>query len=155
MYWPDGVIVPGPLLVSPPESDQVTAAAPPPAIVALNCSTGVPSVLVALQPVQLVSIEAVPGAIENVGLVGSALTPPPAQPANTTSTGPRSAARMRVCCAAELRLKCADGAVACSLLKKAGGPRVEKFIPAISILFRPGLLLAHISREVKFRLPLG
>ena len=43
VYCPDDVMVPCPLLVSPPEADQVTAAAPPPEfIVAVNCSTVLP-----------------------------------------------------------------------------------------------------------------
>jgi hypothetical protein len=71
----------------------VTAAALPDASVAENCWTDVPLGLVALQPVQLVSIETVPGERVKVALEGSALTPPPAQPATTTRAGKRIAAR--------------------------------------------------------------
>jgi hypothetical protein len=51
---------PGPVLASPPETDQVTLAEMP-ACVAENCSTAVPVVFFPLQPVQLVSMVAVPG----------------------------------------------------------------------------------------------
>ena len=54
-------MVPGPLLASPPETDQATDAGPPAVSEALNCSTAVPCLLVPLQPVQLVSIVVVPG----------------------------------------------------------------------------------------------
>ena len=155
MYCPAAVIIPGPLFGSPPDSDQVTVAAPPPANVAVNCSAGVPSTLVPLQPVQLVSIEAVPGAIENVGLVGSAFTPPPAQPAKTTSAGPSSAARIRVCQAVGLGRKCAVGVLASSPLKEADGPRVGDFIADISMLFRADARNADATRRVKCRIPLG
>jgi hypothetical protein len=92
-------------------------------MVAENCSTGEPTALMPLHPVQLVSIEAVPGAIENVGLLGSALTPPPAHPANTTNAGPSSAARTRDRSTAGIRI--------CSLLKEADGPRVGDIFDTI------------------------
>ena len=50
-------MLPAPLFASPPLTFQVTAAAPPPESVAENCSTAEPEELVALQPVQFVSIE--------------------------------------------------------------------------------------------------
>jgi hypothetical protein len=62
----------------------------------VNCSAADPCALVPLQPVQLVSIEGVPGAIEKVGLVETALTPPVAQPASTSSAGPSNKAGIRV-----------------------------------------------------------
>ena len=75
--------------------DQVTAAAPPPASVAVNCSWDVPWALVVLQPVQLVSMEPVPGAMLKAELEGSAATCPSLQPATTSRAGTRSKARAR------------------------------------------------------------
>jgi len=91
VYWPPAVMLPGPLFSSPPETDQVTAAAPPPVSVAVNCSTDAPRALVALQPVQLVSIlvsaEPAPGEMEKTAFEESADTPPPAQPATASRAG--------------------------------------------------------------------
>jgi hypothetical protein len=80
VYCPDLEIDPGPLLASPPKSDQVTAAVSPLANVAVNCSTEVPLELVALHPVQLVSMEVIPGEIEKLELEEAAVTPALAQP---------------------------------------------------------------------------
>ena len=88
-------MVPAPLLASPPETDQVTVAAPPAERVAVNCSTEAPWVLVALQPVQFVSMELEPGAMENVPLEGFPETVPPAQPAKTMRAGARRKGRSR------------------------------------------------------------
>jgi hypothetical protein len=85
---------PGPELASPPESAQVTLAALPPESVAENCSTAVPVVPVALQPVQLVSIVGVPGEIENVPFEELPDTPPP-QPASANKVGKKEIARIR------------------------------------------------------------
>jgi hypothetical protein len=52
----------------------------------VNCSTEAPCEFVALQPVQLVSIELAPGEMEKVALEGLAATPPP-QPARKYSSG--------------------------------------------------------------------
>src|ERR1035441_1917766 len=83
-------MVPGPLLASPPVTFHVTLAAPPAVSVAVNCSTEEPDALVALQPVQLVSMLPVPGAIVKVPFDGLAVTPPPPQPARITSAGTRA-----------------------------------------------------------------
>src|ERR1700677_3225551 len=91
-------MAPGPLLASPPETDQMTGAGPPPVSEALNCSTDAPWLLVALQPVQLVSIAPVPGDKLNVALEGSAVTPPPAQPATAKTMGGKSIAASRSGC---------------------------------------------------------
>jgi hypothetical protein len=81
---------PEPLFASPPETDHVTDAGPPPPVsVAENCSTEVPWALVELQPVQLVSMALVPGAMEKVALEGLAATFPPAQPTAKMRTGAR------------------------------------------------------------------
>jgi hypothetical protein len=72
-------------------------------------------VLVPLQPVQLVSIEGVPGAIENVGLEETALTPPAAQPASASSAGPSNVAEIR----------------ANSFLEEADEPRSVDIVAAI------------------------
>jgi hypothetical protein len=88
-------MAPGPLLASPPETDHTTDAGPPLASEAVNCSTDVPCLLVALQPVQLVSIVPVPGDKLKVALEGSAVTPPPAQPATARSMGGKSIAASR------------------------------------------------------------
>lgn len=82
----------------PPEgSDQVTAAVPPAASVALNCS-----VVPLLQPLQLVSMAAVPGVTVKVPLDALALleelvavTPPP-HPARTRSAGKITRAKTRM-----------------------------------------------------------
>ena len=97
MYWPLVVMDPGPELVSPPETAQVTLAAPPPESMAENCSTAVPDAFVALQPVQLVSIEVVEGERENVPFddVPVEATVPPPQPATTKTVGKIAAAKMR------------------------------------------------------------
>src|SRR5580700_2445596 len=74
---------PAPEFASPPDTVQFTPAAPPPVSVAENCSTGTFEELVALHPVQLVSMEAVPGVTENVPLVVLPDSAPPPQPAST------------------------------------------------------------------------
>lgn len=88
-------MAPGPLFASPPETDQVTAAAPPPVSVAPNCSTDVPCAPVALQPVQLVSMEPVPGESVKLPFEGSAVTGPPPQPAATSKAGATRIAAIR------------------------------------------------------------
>ena len=88
-------MAPGPLRESPPETDQVTGAAPPPVRVAENCSMDEPNVLVVLQPVQLVSMELAPGAMAKVALEGAAVTPAPAQPATASMRGGRRSAASR------------------------------------------------------------
>ena len=95
MYCPFAVIVPAPLFASPPETDQVTAAGPPPVSVAVICSTVVPLALVALQPVQLVSMEPVPGEMMKLAFEGSAVTLPTAQPATTSRAGAKRIAAIR------------------------------------------------------------
>src|SRR5208283_677557 len=76
VYCPVDEIVPGPLFPSPPLTDHNTAAAPPLLSVAVNCSTDAPLALVELQPVQLVSIISVPGEMEKLALLESAVTGP-------------------------------------------------------------------------------
>jgi|SRR5580658_10135129 hypothetical protein len=83
-------MVPAPVFASPPITLQVTAAASPSASVAANCSTGVPLELVALQPVQLVSIAPVPGLIVKDPLLGFALTVPALHPAMAMIAGAAS-----------------------------------------------------------------
>ena len=97
MYWPLVEMEPGPELVSPPETVQVTLAAPPPERMAENCSTGVPEAFVALQPVQLVSIAVVGGERENVPLdeLPVEATVPPPQPAASRRVGSVVIARNR------------------------------------------------------------
>jgi len=85
---------PGPALASPPETDQVTPAEMP-ACVAENCSTGAPEEFVVLQPVQLVSMVAVPGEMEIV-LFDELFTEPPPQPASTNKIGKKEPASIRV-----------------------------------------------------------
>ena len=88
------VMVPGPEFASPPETDQVTLAAPPPERVAENCSKAAPEELVVLQPVQFVSMAAVPGEMEKAALD----EPPdgaPAQPASANSAGSAAIASVR------------------------------------------------------------
>src|SRR5450631_1073245 len=80
-------MVPAPLFVSPPLTFHVTVAAPPPVSVAVNFSTNAPDELVALQPVQLLSMEAVPGVMENVPFDGFAATVAPPHPASSQSAG--------------------------------------------------------------------
>ena len=92
MYCPFEVMVPGPLFPSPPLTDQVTGAAPPPLSFALNCSTDEPFELVALQPVQFVSMISAPGEMEKLELVESAVTGPAVQPASTSKAGVASKA---------------------------------------------------------------
>jgi hypothetical protein len=84
---------PRPLFESPPEIDQVTAAAPPPASVAVNCSTDAPCELVVLQPLQLVSMDAVPGEMEKVEFEEPVLVPP--HPAARSTAGANRSAHVR------------------------------------------------------------
>jgi hypothetical protein len=63
--------------------------------VAVNCSTATPDELVALQPVQLVSIAPVPGVIETVPLDELAAALPPEHPASTHNAGIAAIARSR------------------------------------------------------------
>ena len=73
--------------------DHVTAAAPPVFSMAVNCSSAEPE-LDALQPVQLVSMDAVPGETEKVLLVELLAEAPPPQPATRARTGrPANASR--------------------------------------------------------------
>ena len=78
-------MLPGPLLVSPPDTLHLTD------VVAVNCSAAVPLAEVALQPVQLVSSEAVPGEMLKAPVEGLADTPPELQPASTSAKGATSA----------------------------------------------------------------
>src|SRR5271169_3420139 len=81
-------MVPGPALVSPPETDHVTVAAPPDCV-AVNCSTACPVLLlVVLQPVQLVSIDTVPGVTESE-------PPPPPPPPLPEAEPPQPEMRMK------------------------------------------------------------
>ena len=80
---------PSPLFESPPESDQVTGAASPLGRVAVNFSTDVPFELVVLQPVQLVSIETVPGEMLKLAFEGVAVTLPMPHPATISKAGAR------------------------------------------------------------------
>lgn len=95
MYCPLEVIVPAPELASPPETDQVTEAAPPLLSVAENCSTTAPEEVAALQPVQLVSIESVVGEMENVPFDVVVEATPPPQPASTRNVGSAAIASIR------------------------------------------------------------
>ena len=72
---------------SPPVTFQVTFAAPPPVSVAENCSTEAPLELVALQPVQLVSMVEVPGEMAKVPFEEVMVAVPPPQPAIRIKTG--------------------------------------------------------------------
>jgi hypothetical protein len=95
VYWPVLEMDPAPVLASPPLTAQVTEAAPPPLRVAVNCSY-TPELEEALQPVQLVSMVAVPDETENVP---PPPPPPPEadppQPARRTRTGTAAAASIR------------------------------------------------------------
>jgi hypothetical protein len=93
VYWPLFEIDPGPEFVSPPLTAQVTEAAPPLFSVAVNCSTACPKLELALQPVQLVSIETVPGDTEKVPFELPEAVPP--QPARRTKTGTAAATSTR------------------------------------------------------------
>jgi hypothetical protein len=62
---------------------------------AVNCSTDEPDEFVPLQPVQLVSIEAVPGPIENVPFEGLAATLPAEHPASNNTAGITTVASAR------------------------------------------------------------
>lgn len=93
MYCPLELIVPGPEFASPPESVQFTPAEPP-LSVAVNCSIGPPDALVALHPVQLVSIVPEPGETERPPLEEPPPDVPP-HPATTTSAGNIKLANMR------------------------------------------------------------
>jgi hypothetical protein len=95
VYWPFELIVPGPELASPPETVQATVAAPPLARVAENCSTGVPEALLLLQPVQLVSMAVVGGAIEKTPFDAPPALEPAVQPAIANITEIAAAAPNR------------------------------------------------------------
>jgi hypothetical protein len=85
---------PGPEFASPPETDQLTLAAPPPKV-AENSSTNPPDVVPVLHPVQLVSMVAVPGVMERLPLEEPPPDAPPPQPARITSAGNIALASMR------------------------------------------------------------
>jgi hypothetical protein len=87
VYCPLDEIVPAPLFASPPLTFHVTLAALPLESFAENCSTDTPEELVALQPVQLVSTETVPGEIVNVPFEGLAVKDAPPHPASTHNAG--------------------------------------------------------------------
>src|ERR1039457_7253059 len=84
-------MVPAPAVASPPLTDHMTPAAPPVLSLAENWCTGLPCALVALQPVQLVSMDVDPGEIEKVAFAGLAVTAPPPHPASKTMAEPRRA----------------------------------------------------------------
>ncbi len=105
-------MVPGPEFASPPETDQVTFAAPPTVSAAENCSTVAPEELV-LQPVQLVSMAAVPGEMEKVPLDELADGIPP-QPASANRAGSPATASAR---AGQCR---SEWAFSSGLLERAG-----------------------------------
>jgi hypothetical protein len=84
---------PGPLTASPPSTDQKTGAAPPPVSVAASCNDATLAAPAALQPVQLVSMAAVPGVTEKAAFEGLAATVPP-HPAKASSAGPRSSEKI-------------------------------------------------------------
>ena len=92
VYWPVEEMEPAPELASPPETVQVTVAAPPLLRVAVNCSTGELEEFVALQPVQFVSIVPVPGVMENSPFEAALAAEPP-QPASANTVGSARAAR--------------------------------------------------------------
>jgi hypothetical protein len=79
-------------LPSPPLTDHVTGAGPPLLSVAVNCSTDAPFEFVALQPVQFVSMVSVPGEMEKLELLESAVTGPAVQPASMSNAGAASIA---------------------------------------------------------------
>jgi hypothetical protein len=94
VYWPLLEMDPAPALASPPLTLQLTDAAPPPLSVAVNCSIVWPVVLlVALQPVQLVSTVAAPGEMEKV-LFEELFADPP-QPESRMKIGTAPAANIR------------------------------------------------------------
>ena len=87
---------PAPVLASPPITDHVTFAAPPPVNVELYCSIAAPEWLVVLQPVQLVSMAAVPGVTENVPFDEVPVPDDdPPQPARKMSAGTAAMPSMR------------------------------------------------------------
>jgi hypothetical protein len=87
-------MVPGPLTGSPPVTCQLTAA-PVFSEEILNLWTLRPSALVALHPVQLVSIELTCGEREKPEPLKLAETLPPLQPATARTKGARNEANIR------------------------------------------------------------
>jgi hypothetical protein len=85
--------VPGPLFASPPLTVQVTLAAPPLESAAVNCSTAAPDELVALQPVQFVSIVPIPGVMDKAPFEFADAPPP--HPASRHIAGIATTARTR------------------------------------------------------------
>ena len=90
MYCPVLEMDPAPALASPPLTVQLTVAALP-LKVAENCSTDPPELLVALHPVQLVSIVVDPGVTASVDDVPVADPPQPASSTNIGMVPPASA----------------------------------------------------------------
>jgi hypothetical protein len=86
-------MLPGPLTSSPPANDQITSAGLPFVSVAANCITEPPLVLVALHPVQLVSISAIPGATKKAGRKEFAVPIPLPHPAARNSAGARNSGK--------------------------------------------------------------
>ena len=89
MYSPVLVMVPGPLTASPPFTFQVTSRLFE-RVVAKRCTLR-PSALVALHPVQFVSIEAAAGDREKLEPARLAEMLPPLHPANRINAGASSA----------------------------------------------------------------
>ena len=83
MYCPDELMLPAVLGLMV----QFTGAAPPLVNVAVNCSYEPELAFALLQPVQLVSMVAVPGETEKVLLEELVDGVPPPQPANTIKAG--------------------------------------------------------------------
>ena len=91
MYWPLEEMEPAPVLESPPLTDQETEGVPL-LLDAMNCST-TPEEVEALQPVQVVSMAAVPG--ETVSDPPEAPADEPPQPASRKAAGTMAAAMRR------------------------------------------------------------
>ena len=117
---------PGPEAGSPPLTDHVTGAEPPLLRVAENWWTGLAWLLRELQPLQLVSISAAPGEIENAAFADDdAVTGPAPQPDRSALPATRNAEtsfaprlRMRKCSRARGSTWCPTAWMACSKLQR-------------------------------------
>jgi hypothetical protein len=146
VYWPLVEMLPAPAFTSPPLTDQLTEAAPPPLRVAENCSMADPEVLTALQPVQLVSMVAEPGETEKV-LLDEVPDADPPQPASKTKTGTAPAANSR---AGQRR----SNFVPCRCerqsprLPSEGKPGIRgSVVAAVPLLKLPGAFLANVPAQ--------
>lgn len=152
MYWPAAEIDPAPSTASPPLTAQFTEAAPPPLRVAENCSTDAPELLVALHPVQLVSMVAVPGETANVPFDEPPDADPP-QPASKTRIGTAPAASIRAGQRPKTFDTCRGKRFPARLPREGNAGLCGSVVTAAPLLNLPGRLSGQFSCSMLIRRP--